>query len=65
MNARDWFYGPQGFGSTRGNVPSGASISKADAMLSKTARGICLHDECMRLADGEDGLCTDHRKENA
>lgn len=47
-------------------VPSGSAISSARDVMAKTARGICIGDEaCMRPCDGEDGLCTDHRKENA
>lgn len=48
---------------TGDRLPSGKSISNADRMMAKTSRGICLADECMRLADGDDLLCTDHRKE--
>lgn len=38
-------------------VPSGSCISKTDEAMRKTSLGLCLGSECIRLADGDDGLC--------
>lgn len=43
---------------------TGETVRKTDAVMAKTAIGLCIGDNCMRLADGEDGLCTDHREED-
>lgn len=43
---------------------TGETVRKTDAVMAKTGAGICLGENCIRLCDGEDGLCTDHRKED-
>ena len=43
---------------------SSSVISRTDAVMSRTSRGLCLEPTCQRLADDSDGLCTDHREED-
>jgi len=46
-------------------MPSGAVVSKTDAAMARTERGLCLTPTCLRLADASDGLCLwCRRKEN-
>lgn len=59
MNARDWFYGPLGFGSTRGSfngspMPTGDTVRKADAAMARTEKGLC--PSCAKPVN-EDGGC--------
>jgi hypothetical protein len=55
VNAREWFYGPQGFGSTRGNVPTAATVVKTDAAMAAIERNECPF--CWAPLD-EEGFCT-------
>lgn len=55
VSARAWFYGPEGFGSTRGSVPTGTTVRKTDAAMALTAKGLCA--ECARRVN-EDGECS-------
>lgn len=53
-SAASWFYGPQGFGQTRGSFPSANAIRKADRAQALSARGLC---DCHEKPFTEDGKC--------
>jgi hypothetical protein len=41
VSARAWFYGPEGFGSTRGSFPSSETVRKTDESMRLTDAGRC------------------------
>lgn len=52
MNAREWFYGPLGFGSTSGSFPvTGATVRKTDVAMARTEKGLCVR--CAEPMDPE------------
>lgn len=56
MLARAWFYGPEGFGSTRGSFPTSETVRKTDEAMRRTDSGLCPH--CGKATD-EDGRCAE------
>jgi tRNA(Ile2) C34 agmatinyltransferase TiaS len=59
VNARDWFYGPLGFGSS-GPMPTGATVRKTDVVMARTEKGLCPFCEGPM---NEDGRCDRCREE--
>ena len=57
VSARRWYSdSPHSFPVT------GDIVRKTDAVMARTAVGLCLGDRCPRLADDEDGKCSDCRR---
>jgi hypothetical protein len=54
MNGKAWFYGPLGFGSTRGSFPTAETVRKTDQAMARTEKGLC--PSCGEPVN-EDGKC--------
>ena len=54
-SARAWFYGPEGFGSTRGSFPTAETVAKTDVAMARTAKGLC--PMCGGAVNADNGEC--------